>query len=80
MNKETDKLSNQEILKRASKYLLIIFIVALSIDCITDKKLNYYEITMISVIAGSIYSVVDMYSPSVSTKTIINVVNNEDKK
>jgi hypothetical protein len=74
ISEETDKLTSHEILKRACKYLLIIFIVALSTDCLTNNKLNYCEITMVSVIAGSIYAIVDMYSPSVSTQTIINVV------
>jgi hypothetical protein len=61
-----------EIAKRAVKYLLIVFIVGVSTSYIVNDKLNYCEIIMISVVAGSIYAIVDMYSPSVSIKTVIN--------
>lgn len=63
---------DMEIAKRAVKYLLIVFIVAASTNYIVNDKLNYCEVIMISVVAGSIYAIVDMYSPSVNIKTVIN--------
>ena len=55
----------QEILKRAIKYLVEGFAVAVAAYYIPRKKMNLQEIAMIAVSAAAMFAILDLYAPSI---------------
>lgn len=65
-----------EIFKRTFKYLIITLSVAFAANNIPKQNLESKEILLISIIAGCVFAIIDMFAPSVSNTTIVSV----DKK
>ncbi len=64
----SDDIDWKEVLKRVFKYTIQVLIVALAARYIPAHELKIREIIMISIIAALTYAVLDLYSPSVSTR------------
>jgi len=73
LQKEIDDLQSsfdlQEVIKRAVKYLVEGFAVAVAAYYIPkgNKKLEIEEITLIAVTAAATFAVLDMYAPSIGS-------------
>lgn len=57
----------QEALKRLFRYVLEGLVVGLSVNLISRKKLNFEEIVLIGVTSSAILSLLDIFSPTVSS-------------
>lgn len=62
-----------EIFKKTFKYLIITLSVAFAANNIPKQKLDPKEILLISIVAGCVFAIIDMFAPSISNKTIITV-------
>lgn len=62
-----------EIFKRTFKYLIITLAVAFASNNIPKQKLESKEILLISIVAGCVFAIIDMFAPSVSNTTIVSV-------
>ena len=57
--------NSHEILKRFIKYTTMTGAVVLSTYFITNDKLELQEILMIGIISSIMFSIIDIYSPSI---------------
>lgn len=55
----------QDVLRRATKYIIEGFAVALAAYYIPKKGLNLNEITIIAITAAAIFAVLDILSPTI---------------
>ena len=62
-----------EIFKRTFKYLIITLSVAFASNNIPKQKLDQKEIMLISIIAGCVFAIIDMFATSVSNKTYVTI-------
>jgi ABC-type Co2+ transport system permease subunit len=72
MNYKFD-LDYNEIIKRSVKYLIIALVVALASNNIPENKINLNETLIISITAACTFAIVDMYAPTVSNTTTLNI-------
>jgi len=68
-----------EMFKRTFKYLIITLTVAFAANNIPKQKLDPKEILLISIVAGCVFAIIDMFAPSVSNTTVVTVNKNENK-
>ena len=54
-----------ELVKRAVKYLVEGFMVAIAAYAIPKRSLNFDEVALISLTAAATFSILDMFAPSV---------------
>ena len=59
-------MNYKEILRRATKYIMMFFIIVITLNYIPKIKLTNQEIFIIGVIASIAFSMIDMYSPTIS--------------
>jgi hypothetical protein len=67
------RLDKNEIIKRLLKYIIISLVIAIASINIPKNKLDLEEVVMISICGACVYAITDMYAPSVSNKTTINM-------
>ena len=58
----------REILRRLIKYLILVLIVAFACFTLIKNKLTHLEISLISLISGMVYCILDIVSPSINLK------------
>jgi len=61
----TNAINLQEILKRVVKYLVEGAAVAAAAYFIPSKKMQLEEVLMIAITAAAVFSLLDMYAPSI---------------
>lgn len=60
------KLNKDETIKRALKYLIEWFAIALALKFIPSQKVDLKEIVMVAIVGAIVFALLDTYSPSVS--------------
>lgn len=60
--------NKREVARRLMKYILLVLIVAFACFKLIKTKLSNNEILLISLLAGSIYCLLDIVSPSINLK------------
>ena len=58
----------REVLRRLTKYLVLVLIVAASCYTLLKNKKNNFEILIISLTAGMVFNILDLVSPSINLK------------
>lgn len=70
-------LNIREVIRRLTKYLVLVLIVGFASFSIPKNKLDKMEILWISLIAGLVFSILDTVTPSI--KIHVRKANNTDK-
>ena len=67
LRQEFNEFNIQEIVKRALKYLIEGFAVAVAAYYIPKKKMSFEEVIMIAITAAATFALLDVYSPSIAS-------------
>lgn len=70
------KVNRSELLRRTIKYLLMAFILVLSIKYVPSNSLSNNEIIMVTTIGVVGFAILDLYCPAVSNSNIEHLLNN----
>ena len=62
-------VNNREVIRRLTKYALVLIVVAFSAYSIPVCKLSPMEITLIAVSGAVVFCILDMTMPTISIKT-----------
>lgn len=67
VKQELSEFNIQEVVKRALKYLIEGFAVAVAAYYIPKKKMSVEEVIMIAITAAATFALLDLYAPSIAT-------------
>ena len=67
LRQEFNEFNIQEIVKRALKYLIEGFAVAVAAYYIPKKKMSFEEVIMIAITPAATFALLDVYSPSIAS-------------